>query len=472
MIARRAHAVLTLAAAVVTLATAPVAASADPGTADATFGVRGSVAPKSGLGVEGVWPLVDGSLTYFQDEAFGRLSPSGRPLPFRQANPLRALVGVLPDGRVVEQTTSGATPKPVTLILTRRRRDGRPDPSFGSGGTVRVPLPGNGYPAPIVLARDGRIAIGGPLPGGAAGRRVVLLGADGAADPVFAPFEDRADNLTTLAFDSVGRLLVGSEAVGRQGLIRRLLRDGTLDPAFTPVDTRIRPDRLVSGPGGAPILMSSNSYNISRRVLLEGDGRIVRLARAPAAAVGQAVAATFDRQGRVVLVTPEGALERLAADRNRLQVLRRRLPGGGRFGARARTVAVDRQGRIVVGGYRLIQDLTDPFQCPGVCREDLADTRGLVVRVEGGDRRVAIRSRRRGSHVVVACLAAARGGCSGTLRMKVGRATASVALHLASGTTRRYAVRAHVRGRHGALTVSIRSHDAGGELATATARLR
>jgi len=123
-------------------------------------------------------------------------------------------------------------------------------------------------------------------------------------------------------------------------------------------------------------------------------------------------------------------------------------------------------------GYRSFFKGADPSLRCGECKFVPAETGGIVVRLEGGDRRIAIVSRRLGSSADVRCLAAARRRCSGTLRLTGSRgSTIRRRIRLAPGTTRSALPRGLRRGAR-SITVEARAVDATGELFTALRTLR
>jgi hypothetical protein len=452
------------------------AAWGDPGTVDRAFGSgKGYVETGKGYdgisisGPERVWPLTDGKLAWADlfGSLVGRVSPTGRALPGFRPGPsvtrsAPTLLGVLPDGRFVTIEDRGVP------TLVRRHRSGKPDKTFAAGRGVWFPQ----Y-EPYALARDGRVAVVQAPPVGKDETTLSLIGADGRPDAAFAPFFDPDDRATALGFDIAGRLLVGTVSVPRQGLVRRFLADGSPDPGFTEIDTGVRPDVFTTGPVGGPILVGSRSYNVPRRTLLDDRGHPVALPASVADLLSRADAVAIDRQGRVLIV--DGAvLLRLSLAPVNVEVLRAYLPGLGPIGGHVLDMAVDRQGRIVMAGYRLLDArLSDPYGCRfSYCREDVpADTIGLLMRLEGGDRRVAILSRRRGTTVRVACLSAARRRCTGSLTFRVGHMKVRRTVRLATGTDRRLRVPRALRRTAGTLVATVQIHDGTGELATAMARL-
>ena len=118
-----------------------------------------------------------GRIVYPQDrEAPGSLSATGS---FRGA-------AAQPDGRLVL-----AQPEPYGIALVRLNRDGREDPSFGSGGTVHVPASFSPLSAGfgLLVRPDGRLLLAVAAPGVAPGAypslELIALTADGSPDTSF-----------------------------------------------------------------------------------------------------------------------------------------------------------------------------------------------------------------------------------------------------------------------------------------------
>jgi hypothetical protein len=147
------------------------------------------------------------------------------------------------------------------LQLVRLRPDGRPDPSWGSGGSVSVPLPSAGTPA-VALANgpDGSVTalltVVGPYRPGATGVAMasvrvdrggaVLPGDGGSSVHVLPP------SASAVMFADAGRgvFLTGA----RDGLLSHVNADGTADrgftdvrlpPRLTPLSARTTPDGVV-----------------------------------------------------------------------------------------------------------------------------------------------------------------------------------------------------------------------------------
>lgn len=195
--------------------------------------------------------LRDGSLdTTFGAGGVATLTVPGDP---QFVGPLPNQVVLQPDGRAIVATLGAAAVRGEgnRLVLTRVLTDGRPDPSFGSGGSVVTAVqPGTG----IALQPDGRIVTAGATGAFGAPRRdgtvtsgtrawvVTRLNADGTPDTSFG-----SAGIATLPGDSGAECAVlgdgriattGSREGVRASFLAVLRSDGTPDPGFnggTPV---------------------------------------------------------------------------------------------------------------------------------------------------------------------------------------------------------------------------------------------
>ena len=163
------------------------------------------------------------------------------------AGPWRALVAQ-PDGKVL--VAGGGAGLDVARFLA----DGTPDPSFGSGGSVRL-LAGTAAVAhALALAADGSVFVAGGT-----GGNVVVARLTGAGVPV--PEFGGAGTVTAdlggdetgygVRFTPLGGAMVVGERVGDSdgaGFIARFLSSGLADPALPPAGVQL------TGPVGGPRL--------------------------------------------------------------------------------------------------------------------------------------------------------------------------------------------------------------------------
>ncbi|QDV38114.1 hypothetical protein [Tautonia plasticadhaerens] len=197
---------------------------------------------------------LDGSL----DPGFGRVDLPGRATVEVAGLAEVAGVAALGDDGLVVAGTVGRLGND-DFAVVRLDADGRPDPSFGSGGVATIGFDLGGGDdvddrARAVLVRpDGQILVVGQVerPGGQLDFAVVRLDADGRPDPSFGPGGDgrvvvgfdlgpvlaeRDDVATALAVDADGSIVVVGQVddVGDENDfgILRLDADGRPDPGF------------------------------------------------------------------------------------------------------------------------------------------------------------------------------------------------------------------------------------------------
>lgn len=137
-----------------------------------------------------------------------------------------------PQGRILVIAEQGSNFYPLAAgFIARLLPDGRPDPTFGTNGEVRIPF--NKYGARLAgieVLPDGRIVYGlGGITVGTA--QVSILSADGGAEesiPLYVP--------PLVGVNDLERLPDGGVLIGAGGLqpLWILQPNGTLDPSFTP----------------------------------------------------------------------------------------------------------------------------------------------------------------------------------------------------------------------------------------------
>jgi uncharacterized delta-60 repeat protein len=165
---------------------------------------------------------------------------------------------VQPDGAIVVAGTAAPARNGYVFLLLRFLPDGRPDPSFGTGGrvwtdlvTLATPLRGavhgdvalgSSSASAVAVQPDGRIVVGGATQSGATtafavlrylpdGRPDTSFGTGGLALTDFDPATN--DGVTDLSLLPDGRILAAGAAGDAVGLAR-YRPDGELDPSFGP----------------------------------------------------------------------------------------------------------------------------------------------------------------------------------------------------------------------------------------------
>lgn len=161
-------------------------------------------------------------------------------------------VALQPDGKAVIGGVTRTAEGTRRVALARYGTDGLLDPTFGNGGLVEEPGPGDGSFVAFLGAYDvavgphGRIAVAAPLSGMPAegswrSWNVAVFAPDGSRDATFGgdgwvttPFQPGCDAAAGgVAFDAQGRVLVaGIGGCYNRFIVARYLRDGTLDPGF------------------------------------------------------------------------------------------------------------------------------------------------------------------------------------------------------------------------------------------------
>lgn len=244
---------------------------------------------------------------------------------------------IQPDGRIL---AGGRTSD--AFVVLRALPDGTLDPSFGTGGLASVPV-GSAILTPttvsglgaIALAPDGSIVVATVLVeiDTAVQRELVArLTPDGALDASFGTRGYVVGDYTVpegalanaVAVQPDGRIVVAS-----RDHVDRLLPDGTPDPSF--------------GSGGRFASMLGGVFADYQAVALDGSGRVVLSGVQGAVDVGRRVF--------VARLTSTGALDPSFAG-GAGHVLDTAADAGFTAQTRARSVAIDSAGRVVVGAMR------------------------------------------------------------------------------------------------------------------------
>jgi uncharacterized delta-60 repeat protein len=348
------------------------------GTLDESFG-NGGVAPVSDRPCESYD-------TYFLPESV-TAGPAGR---------------LLTAGRAYHADFYGA-------VTSAHRPDGAFDPAFGTGGVVRDPWFGGGQAQAVLATPDGRVAAAGHVftPGSSEGEagtyswQVDRYLPDGTLDPSFDgdgharyalyPGSD-SDSLTAAAADVNGAIVaVGTthtpEHEGRtSALIARIESDGSLDPTFGEggrVRVALTADdvmgqQVAPAPGGGYLVTArandrEDGHQRTLLLKLDGRGRLDPtfgsggIVEDPAESLwalavdagGRTVLAGADTGDRYVVARylVNGAIDETFGEGGR-RVLP--LEPAATWIAEVPTVAVQPDGRIVLGATAAVLQGTDP----------------------------------------------------------------------------------------------------------------
>ncbi|MGH2655010.1 MAG: hypothetical protein ACRDHV_11790 [Actinomycetota bacterium] len=176
------------------------------------------------------------------------------------------------DGKIVAAGTAGFQ----AFALTRYRRDGTVDPSFGDAGKIVTSFaPGITVDYGVAIQPDGRIVAAGS----AHDENQFALArynADGALDPSFdgdgkvtATFTDDHDFALDVAIQSDGRIVAAGTGSFAQFGVMRFDADGSLDGSF--------------GEAGKVLTDLTGGLDVAFAVAIQDDGKIVAAGRAAGA---------------------------------------------------------------------------------------------------------------------------------------------------------------------------------------------
>lgn len=292
--------------------------SAQPGSLDSTFsigaGFNNSVIATT-LQLDGKI-LVGGNLTAFNGTSANRIArlhnDGSLDTTFSTGTGMNSVVYVFcvqPDQKIVVGGWFTSYNNQTANYIIRLNPDGSVDSTFntGTGFDYRVET--------IAIQQDGKILVGGDfnLYNGTSSVNIVRLNPDGSFDSTFVTGTGFSGNWTkSISIQQDGKIIVGGNYTSYNGTtanyIARLNSDGSIDPTFdtgtgfngTVMITAIQPDGKIIAGGD---FTSFNGSNINRIIRLNPDG---------------SRDTSFD-------------------------------PGTG-FDDRPRTISVQQNGRIVIGG--------------------------------------------------------------------------------------------------------------------------
>jgi uncharacterized delta-60 repeat protein len=165
-----------------------------------------------------------------------------------------------PDGKLVlagEQSDGGGQ----AFMAARLRADGSPDPGFGTGGAVTVPIGSTAIANAVALQTDGKIVLAGNAFTSTGVAATVRLLSSGSLDQSFGSGGIATTAMwkaiNAIAIQPDGKLLLG--ATGASAV--RLNTDGSLDQGF--------------GNGGIATAQLGDSTDAANGVTVQRDGKIV-----------------------------------------------------------------------------------------------------------------------------------------------------------------------------------------------------
>jgi uncharacterized delta-60 repeat protein len=232
------------------------------------------------------------------------------------------------------------------FALVRYNPDGSLDPTFGGDGRVTTDLGASDTPNAVAVQADGRIVVAGWLTTSIPDQQTTIAVArylpDGRLDPTFGaggtvttPFDSGPGFAADVAVQPDGKVVVagavrGSEPVLKTFALVRYNPDGSLDSTFDG-DGRVTTD-------------FGHGNDFASGLALQPDGKIVAVGSVSDGTTGHFGAARYN---------PDGSLDP-TFDGDGMVVT----PMGGTISG-ANTVAVQADGRIVVGGQLNYQNLAD-----------------------------------------------------------------------------------------------------------------
>lgn len=224
------------------------------------------------------------------------------------------------------------------FALVRLERDGRVDPTFGSGGKVTTDLGGANVAYAIAVQSDGKIVVAGSATGNGTGLdfAVVRYLADGKLDSSFGAggkvvtsLSDDSDTAYALLIQKDGKIVLGGESnqgsssTGSDFALVRYESDGTLDESF--------------GAGGHVLTAIASS---------SGRDVIYALASEQMDGEERIIAAGGEGDFALARYTPNGQLDASFGSGGKVSNLL-----GSVIGA-ARAVRVDAAGKLLVAGSK------------------------------------------------------------------------------------------------------------------------
>jgi len=328
------------------LAVLAPAAQAAPGAIDRSFGRGGSVAVPRAERIDGLAVARGNSVMWA--EGNGALQPlrARRGVDDQKPRPERdELVAVLADGT---QLARAASPGKVSLRLYSYSGNGLI--GFGRAGSLDLATDDTVHAA---IRPDGHVVVA-RVAGGRPPTRLSAYTPAGVADPAFAPRE-LPEVVTGVAADAAGRILIAGHSADRMtAFVRRLLPDGSEDPAWPPYVERSELAYLFSASGfvvgpnaNGPVVATSVFgdplvFDSGGRVTVQYTqlGKVELDFHDPLVAVDRAGRIAASDGKRVYLVDARGrGVRRIRRDvRHNAHALK------------LEALAVDSRGRIVVGG--------------------------------------------------------------------------------------------------------------------------
>jgi uncharacterized delta-60 repeat protein len=222
--------------------------------------------------------------------------------------------------------------------------DGDLDPRFGHGGVAFTDFAQTeDYAYSVAVQADGKIVVSGqsgiyPHLHSA----LVRYNRNGRPDSAFGTggkvtvtFNSVSDYLFALALQSDGKIVAAGSTSGTAFLLARFNSDGSLDQAF--------------GTNGSVETTFGDQTAASRAIVVQADGKII--------VVGVSGAGPYSELNDFALAryNPDGSLDQSFGSSGKLKT---HFPGVDNTGSSATSVALQPDGKLVVGGYHKESDRT------------------------------------------------------------------------------------------------------------------
>ncbi|HSK16296.1 MAG TPA: hypothetical protein VK915_09005 [Gaiellaceae bacterium] len=389
------------AAGLAALALAAGTAAAAPAGLDRTFGENGRVRIDSGVSEDvydvalqpdgkilaAGWTAEGNNAVVYRLRRNGTLDPrfgggDGVAMIASSAEEWVAAIAAQPDGKIV---VAGHTSIGNNSVVYRLGPSGKLDPTFGGDGRVELDGGGDEYAFDVALQPDGRILVAGRTSVGS-DATVYRLKPNGDPDPTFDGDgavrldSGASEGAYAVAVQPDGKIVVaGDTSGGENAVVYRLKPNGDPDPAFDgdgviELDSggdeeayavALQPDGKIVVAGRTSIGYDATVYRLrsngSHDPTFDGDGTVA----IDAGGVERASAVAIQANGKIVAsgqTTNSAAAFRLTGNGSPD-------PSFGENGVRtlkaddlsdAEAVVLQRDGRIVLGGWRYDPDDDDP----------------------------------------------------------------------------------------------------------------
>ena len=290
------------------------------------------------------------------------------------------------DGKIVLGGYCESPPLTITFALARFTADGSLDAAFGTGGTVRTPIPGaRAYAYSVAIQSDGKIVLAG---NNGSQFLVVRYDTNGVVDSTFgtngiaaitiAGSNGHNDNAYSVAIQSDGRIIIagrGADTLSRFGFaVARLETDGTPDNSFGAGGSEfvfinggglancfaqagsIQPDGKIVLVGSSYDTLGHGEFALAR---LDTDGTADNSFGTNGTTRNPIIGGTgFADQGFALAVQPDGRIvaagSSMDQSNNTLFAVARYLPHNG-------PVNVTQEKTDIPGRYSLLQNYPNPF---------------------------------------------------------------------------------------------------------------